>query len=387
MSSKVFRRAVVKMLAMTSVAGLMAVGAAGSSQAIDFATANPGAGNEAALEKLKGYMEEQTEWSGPKEGPVLQAGKKIIFVAYDMNNTSVAVWASALKKIADAVGWDIAVMDGQGQTAAQQSAMLQAIAQKPDGIILGVMPDVFRPLFQRAADAGIKVVGMHSAPGSGAFPEYGLFWNVGQDPVEVGRALIDWIIVHSQGKARVIITSDTAFVVPEQKAKGMREEIATCKECEVLLDTQVPFAGANTRVPQLITAWVNEYGSGGPFYIAQPADYFTDFQIPALRAAGVKLGDVILTGMDAAPAVYDRIRAGDTYHEVSAPLPYEMQAYQAIDEMNRALSGQPPAEFATPVHIIDRDNVDNSGGKDNTYIPANQYAERFLELWKTGSTK
>jgi ribose transport system substrate-binding protein len=318
---------------------------------------------------------------------VAPANKKVFFVAGDMKNTAIGVWGQTLQKIAPQIGWEVSIVDGQGVMASQQSGILQAIAQKPDGIILGAMPDAFRPYFRRASDAGIPVVGMHSAPTSGAFPEFGVFWNVAQKVDEAGKALADWIIVKSGGKARVVLTADSAYAVTMAKAAGIREELKTCKECTILLDTQVPFADANSRAPQLITSWLNQYGSGGPFYVAQPADYFTDFQIPALRAAGAKAGDVILTGFDAASPIYDRIRGGDPYHLVSLPLPYEMQAYQAIDELNRAFAGEQPFDLSAPVYVIDHDNVDTSGGDKNTYIPANNYAEHFIELWKTGSTK
>ena len=75
---------------------------------------------------------------------------------------------------------------------------------------------------------------------------------------------------------------------------------------------------------------------GTPLYITSVADYTADYQIPALRAGGVEPEDVILVSADGNKSAYERIRAGGQYQLVTASEPYEMQAYQAIDELNRA---------------------------------------------------
>ena len=132
-----------------------------------------------------------------------------------------------------------------------------------------------------------------------------------------------------------------------------------------------------------MTAWVQKYGT--PLYITSVADYTADYQIPALRAGGVDPdGEVILVSADGNRSAYERIRAGGQYQLVTASEPYRMQAYQAIDELNRAFHGKEPlglASSSTP-YLVTPENVDAEGGDKNTFIPSNGYEEQLpLELW------
>jgi ribose transport system substrate-binding protein len=337
-------------------------------------------------EALKPYMGGATGWDGPTEGPVLEAGKKIVVLPYDMKNPGNSRLVNAFQKVATEAGWDVTVADGQGTTTGQQAAVNQALSLQPDGIVLVSFPDTFIPYFQQARESGIKVVGLTSAPNFGPWVDNGIDWNVMQRIEDLGKALADWAIVDSNGQARVILISDRAFNVVEAKVKAMREEMQTCETCEIVLDTQVPFADANTRLPQLVPSWINEYGVEPPLYILHPADYFVTFEVPALRSAGVEHGQVVLAGMDGDPTVYERIRADDSYQEVTIPFPFEMQAYQAVDTLNRLFAGQTPADYPSPVLLVDKTTVDTAGGENNEYIPQNGYAEKYTELWKTGST-
>ncbi|MBB5754833.1 substrate-binding domain-containing protein [Prosthecomicrobium pneumaticum] len=335
---------------------------------------------------LKPYLGGNSGWDGPTEGPVLEAGKSIVILPYDMKNPGNSRLVNAFTAVAGKFGWTVTLADGQGTTTGQQAAINQALSLKPDGIVLVSFPDTFIPYFQQARDAGIKVVGLTSAPDFGPFVEQGIDWNVMQRIEDLGKALADWVIVDSKGEGRVVLISDKAFSVVEAKVAAMRAEFQRCSGCEIVLDTQVPFADANVRLPQLVPSWLNQYGLDKPLYIAHPADYFITFEIPALRSAGVQHGQVVLAGMDGDPAVYDRIRADDSFQKVTIPFPFEMQAYQAVDTLNRLFAGQTPADYSSPVLLIDKTTVDTAGGENNEYIPQNGYAEKYAQLWKTGKT-
>ena len=53
--------------------------------------------------------------------------------------------------------------------------------------------------------------------------------------------------------------------------------------------------------------------------------------------------------------------------------PFELQAYQAIDELNRAFNSQPPSGFVQPPFLVTQENIDAEGGDKNTFIPSNDY--------------
>ena len=84
------------------------------------------------------------------------------------------------------------MLDGQNTATGEEAALEQAIALKPDGLILGSLPaERFTDLFKRAAAQGIKIVTWHSAAAPGPIagsPE--VFWNISSDPTpsEMPRA-------------------------------------------------------------------------------------------------------------------------------------------------------------------------------------------------------
>ena len=66
------------------------------------------------------------------------------------------------------IGWDFRILDGQGAVQGRTTALNQAIALKPDGIILGNVDALEQaPVIQKAAALGIKMVGWHVAPAAG----------------------------------------------------------------------------------------------------------------------------------------------------------------------------------------------------------------------------
>ena len=61
--------------------------------------------------------------------------------------------------------------------------------------------------------------------------------------------------------------------------------------------------------------------------------------------------------------------------------PIELQAYQAIDELNRAFNKQPPSGFVQAPYLVTKENVDKEGGDKDIFVPSNDYKEHYLKLW------
>ena len=197
------------------------------------------------------------------------------------------------------------------------------------------MPRASSRSIKDANAKGIVVVGIHATGFPGPQPDLGLFVNIQQDPRDIGRAQADWIIEHSGGKARVVVTSHCEYAIACAKAHATEARIKECPGCEVLEFSNSPISEVAQRQPALVTAWVQKYGT--PLYITSVADYTADYQIPALRAGGVDPKDVIIVSADGNKSAYERIRAGGQYQLVTASEPYKMQGYQAIDELESRL--------------------------------------------------
>ena len=325
------------------------------------------------------YAGPQSDWRGPASSPKLEPGKSIAYMSNDEQNDASREWGTYIREIGAKIGWKVTIIDGHGTPVGWQAGLNQAIALKVNGIVTNADAASLQPQIQDARAKGIVVVGIHATAFPGPQPDVGLFFNIQQDPREIGRAQADWIIEHSNGKARAVVTSHCEFAIACAKAHAVEERLKECPDCKVLEFSNTPISEVAQRQPALVTAWVQKYGT--PLYITSVADYTADFQIPALRAGGVDPSQVIIVSADGNKSAYERIRAGGQYQLVTASEPYELQAYQAIDELNRAFHGQPPSGFVQTPYLVTPENINAEGGDKDTFIPSNNYKEHYLQLW------
>jgi len=130
------------------------------------------AADDAFMTMAKDYVAKAaapvTTWTGPTTGPKAQGGKLVIYVSADQKNGGAQGVGDGAQEAAKAIGWDFRILDGQGSVPARSSALTQAIALKPAGIILGTIDAAEQaPIIEQAVAAGIKVVGWHSGPAPG----------------------------------------------------------------------------------------------------------------------------------------------------------------------------------------------------------------------------
>jgi ribose transport system substrate-binding protein len=334
--------------------------------------------DQVAAEVVK-YAGPQSDWRGPNSGPKLVLGKHIAYLSNDEQNDASRASGAAIVDVGRQIGWTVTVIDGHGSPVGWQAGLNQAIALKVDGIITNADAASLQPQIQDANAKHIVVVGIHATALPGPQPQYGVFYNIQQDPREIGRAQADWIIQHSKGKARVVVTSHCEFAIACTKAHAVEDRIKECAGCKVLEFNNSPISEVAQRQPALVTAWVQKYGL--PLYISSVADYTADYQVPALRSGGVDPSLAILVSADGNKSAYERIRAGNQYQLVTVSEPWEMEAYQAIDELNRAFQNQPPSGFVPTPYLVTPDNINAEGGDKNAFIPSNHYQKHYLELW------
>jgi ribose transport system substrate-binding protein len=321
----------------------------------------------------------QSEWAGPTSGPKAEPGKKIVYLSSDQTNALSAQYGKFLQDAGSQIGWDVTVIDGKATAANWITAFNQAMALNPDGIAMTLQsPSITGPL-EAAAAAGIPVVGMHSTSLPGPSDEFHLFNNLSSDPAEIGRALVDWAVADSNGTARIIAIGDNIYPISVVKTDAMVVEVAKCKGCTLISNENIPAANVSAQMAGIMTSWVLKLEK--PFYALSVGDFWYDFATPALHTGNVPVDDVRLGAADGTPQAYQRVRDGD-YQRVTIPEPIEMQAWQAIDELNRAINKQPPSNFVQPVYVVTKDNIDDEGGPQNTFTPSNNFKEHYLKIWK-----
>ena len=105
-----------------------------------------------------------TPWTGPTTGPQAQGRKVIVYVSSDQRNGGPQGAGDGAQEAAKVIGWDFRILDGQGSVQGRTTALNQAIALKPDAIILGNVDTLEQtPVIQQAATLGIRLVGWHAA--------------------------------------------------------------------------------------------------------------------------------------------------------------------------------------------------------------------------------
>jgi ribose transport system substrate-binding protein len=321
-------------------------------------------------------------WTGPTTGPAAQPNKSVIFVDYDERNSggrSVGQFAAEAAKIME---WKYRVLDGQGTIQGQTAALTQAIALKPDGIILGSVDAVgMNSLIQQAIDHGIKVVSWHSGMTPGKIQGSNIFVNVTTDPVEVGKAAGLYAVADSNGTAGAILFTDSAYAITIAKTNAEEAAIKGCSGCKVLAVEDTPLGEVHDRMPQLTTALLTKYGARWTYSVAIN-DLYYDFMAPTLQAAGLA-GDGApknISAGDGSESAFQRISAKQ-YQLATVAEPVREQAFQLVDELNRAFSGQSPSGYVNPVHLFTPANVNDDRGAGGIYDPDNGYEAAYRKIW------
>src|SRR2546421_5200022 len=148
----------------------------------------PAATTDAAYLKMaKDYVAKVTApgtpWTGPTTGPMAQGRKLIVYVSSDQRNGGPQGAGDGAQDAAKVIGWDFRILDGQGSVQGRTTALNQAIALKPDGIILGTVDAAEQaPVVEQAVKQGIKVVGWHAAGVPGPLKTPPVITNITTDP-------------------------------------------------------------------------------------------------------------------------------------------------------------------------------------------------------------
>ena len=336
--------------------------------------------------KAKAYVQQATaradQWNGPTTGPKAQTSKTIICVSSDSRNGGVKGVADGLAEAAKAIGWNFRVIDGRGEVEGRGQALGQAIALKPQGIVInGFDAKEQQTLADQANSQGITLVGWHAGPIPGPLEKPKLFVNVTTPAEETAQAAAYLAIANSDGKAGVVIFTDSAFTIALAKSNAMAELIKQCKTCQ-LLETRIQSLGSATKdMPQVTASLLQKYGKKWTYSLGINDLYF-DGMVPALTAAGINpTGQLFnISAGDGSASAYQRVRSNQ-YQYATIPEPLNLQGWQLTDELNRAFAGEKPTGFTSPVHIVTHENVEFDGGKNSLFDPDNGYRDQYKKIW------
>jgi ribose transport system substrate-binding protein len=346
------------------------------------------ADDDAYMEKAKAYLQNVaapvTKWDGPTTGPKAQGKKLVVIVVTDGRNGGAQGAADGAVEAAKALGWETRMLDGQGTVPGRATAVTQALAMKPDGILnAGIDSKEQEPLFEQAAAAGVKVVGWHAGPKAGPDKDIpSVFTNVTTDPAEVAQSAGYEAVVHSNGKAGVILFTDSIYAIAMAKTAFSKAAVEGCTGCKVLEVVDTPIGDLSNRMGQLTTSLLSKYGKKWTYSIAVN-DLYYDFSAPSLESAGVDPATgtpLQISSGDGSEPAFKRIR-DKQFQLATVAEPLNLQGWIMVDEINRAFAGEKPSGFVPHVHLFTVENVEKDGGAQNKFDPGNNYRDEYKKIW------
>lgn len=334
-----------------------------------------------AIAEVQKYAGEKTVWDGPASGPAAAADKKIVVLAADMKNGGILGVTNGVEEAAKTIGWEVTVLDGAGSVQSRAGAFGQALALKPDGIIINGFDAVEQQAaLKQACDAGIPMVSWHAGPVIGPDPDNCLFANVSTDAMEVSAAAAKWAFADAGGKPGVVIFTDSTYAIAIAKADRIKETIEKLGGT-VLEYVDTPIADTSNRMPTLTTSLLQKYGASWTHSLAINDIYF-DFMGPSLAAAGIagEGAPKAVAAGDGSESAYQRIRSGQ-YQAVTVAEPLNLQGWQLVDELNRAVSKAEWSGYTSPLHVVTQANINADGGDKNIFDPGNGYRDQYSKIW------
>lgn len=318
-------------------------------------------------------------WDGPTSGPAAAEGKSIVVLAGDLKNGGILGVTSGVEEAAEAIGWEVRVLDGAGSIQGRTAAIGQAMALQPDGIVINGFDAVEQQAaLEGVAGAGIPMVAWHSGPKIGCDAPGGIFANVSTDAMSVSEVAAQWALDQGGDKVGAVIFTDSTYQIAIDKADRLKEVIEAGGGT-VLEYVDTPIADTSSRMGPLTTSLLQKYGDNWTHALAINDLYF-DFMGPALAAAGVssEAGPQAGSAGDGSEASFQRIRSGG-YQTITVAEPLNLQGWQIVDELNRAIQGEPCSGYVTSPALVTQEGLSKIEG--NQFDPDIPYREAYKAIW------
>jgi ribose transport system substrate-binding protein len=323
---------------------------------------------------------ETAAFDGPTTGPTAADGKTIVVLAGDLKNGGILGVTTGVEEAAAKIGWSVRVLDGAGSVQGRTAAFGQAMALQPDGIIINGFDAVEQQTaIEGVTAAKIPLVSWHSGPQIGCDIPGGIFANVSTDAMTVSETAAKWAIEDGAGKVGAIIFTDSTYKIAIAKADRIKETIEAMGGT-VLEYVDTPIADTSSRMGPLTTSLLQKYGDKWTHSLAINDLYF-DFMGPALAAAGIdgKASPKAGSAGDGSEAAFQRIRSGQ-YQAITVAEPLNLQGWQLVDELNRAISGAACSGYITAPALVTAEGLAASGDS-NQFDPQNGYRDAYAKIW------
>lgn len=367
------RRAVLVAGAACAAAGVTACGSASSSSSGGSTGGGDPSPSQSVVSQARQVVGQArqpvTSYTLPQAHLSAVKDKHIVAITCTNQGSGCLQSAQAAAAAVKSFGWTMTIVDGKGDPNVWNSAILNAITDHADAILLSAVPTALvSDAMAKAKAAGIPIVTMFTP----VLPD-GAFGHVTVDHTLQGKQMADWVIAQSHGKAHVIVNTDTEFTELRQRVTGFETELAKCGGCKVVATVPSTLATLATELPNAAASAAQAHPDAD--YFIAVTDNHAVFAVQGLRQAGVLNNPVKVASYDGNTPNYQLLRDGSQAADDVEP--YGLQGWLAADLLLRALDHQPAADRTLPSRMLDKQNVPSSGMWDTDF----KYQTTLRSLW------
>jgi ribose transport system substrate-binding protein len=347
-------------LIVAGCGGSDATGGTASEEQAKPASAGPLAQADADAKTHTAQITSFSQWS-PGPSPKPKTNQTLGSVTCLWSVPACKRLADGVKAAAEAIGWEAKVVDGTPDPNNQRQALQTLLQQKVDALVMVSLDENnIGDLLKQAERAKIPWIGINMLRPE----EFGAIDNVDvtgklKSGQEGGRELAAWVASKSKGKAKVLMMSSTDNPGLQQRDKGFQDYLKDFPDIKFVSKTiYVPFRDLGAPLEAQVQSLMQRYPPGSIDYIYTPFDGFATSVVNGLQAAGRT--DVKVLGFDGSPQNLDFIRGGRS-QAASQATAWKWCAFTAVDELNRALSGESIPKKGCPGKVVDETNAPPKG--------------------------
>lgn len=335
-----------------------------------------------ARETVERYASASSAWDGPASGPQGVPGRTLVVIADNLRNGGVLGVAQGIREAARELGWKVRLVNAFGQDGGRSAALEAAASARADAVVLAGLPaERFAEGLAPFAASGTPVVGWHAGPQLGAIPGTPVAMNITTEPLDVARAAASEAIVDSGGHAGVVIFSDSGIGIAWAKAQAMAQVVRECAGCRVLEVVDLPLASSAETVASAGRALLARHGAAWTHALAINDLYFDHLAPLFATLPDGQPTPALISAGDGSASAFMRIRAG-LFQTATVAEPLLQQGWQAVDEVNRLLSGQPPSRYFGRPRLFTAANLQLDGGPRLRFDPDNGYRDAYRRIWR-----
>lgn len=311
-------------------------------------------------------------------------GKTVWYVPSISTVDGIRLLARNLKAALTAAGVKYFECDGKGNALGWNTCMRQAVAQKPDAIVMeSITPEAVGASIRAARKAGIQVH-VNNITDAATWPWYkDASAQTAFGYAQGARLVADWVIADSNGTANVLVIDVADLSLRKYILAAYRDEFKRhCPKC-VVRYAAVPSIAEWPKLQPLTYAELLRNPDVN--YVVSVYDSEAHYIIPAVNQAG-RSDTVKVAGYNASVEQMQQLKKSQgIFADVGSD--HTSVAWAEADQVLRLLAGLPPVRVqASRTRVFTESNINSidvsiKGFYSGRWYGPTDFKAKYLKLW------